>query len=389
MVDLMKWLATSALWLALAVPVAAQTFVGPLPAGNVVGNPTGATAPPTAFPIFSTANAWTAAQSVSIPGVFTNAAANLNGQFLVNGLNPATQYSTWQGGNHQTEALTAGVLVPVGSTVFGANAIGAYIQSNVAPVGIGGHVAGYFQAIANVNSANMFGINPVVADNVGFTGIHLQNEFDFNVNNAATTVTGIAVVLSGTVTPTVGVAIAVEQVGGRIWGSAFFSQDAAAFLGLQLGTSAAGNNVASQAISLRGIDGGGIIRAGSIFASSAGDLILRSGQNTNSVVLQDFNGGAGTNLFYASTTGINFFFPMKINGSSSGVITIQPQAAAGTFNWNWPTTAGAAGNVLASGGGGAAPMTWITGVTTVCTVTAGNSYTFTNGVLTTKGANCT
>lgn len=47
-------------------------------------------------------------------------------------------------------------------------------------------------------------------------------------------------------------------------------------------------------------------------------------------------------------------------GSSSGVITFNPQAAAGTFNWNWPITSGSSGNLLASGGGGASPMTWYT-----------------------------
>ena len=47
-----------------------------------------------------------------------------------------------------------------------------------------------------------------------------------------------------------------------------------------------------------------------------------------------------------------------INGSTSGTITAQPQAAAGTYNWNWPTTAGSAGDCLKSAGGGASAMTW-------------------------------
>jgi hypothetical protein len=47
-----------------------------------------------------------------------------------------------------------------------------------------------------------------------------------------------------------------------------------------------------------------------------------------------------------------------VNGNTSGTITMQPQAAAGTYNWNWPTTAGASGQLLTSGGGGAAAMTW-------------------------------
>src|SRR5271157_1684663 len=49
---------------------------------------------------------------------------------------------------------------------------------------------------------------------------------------------------------------------------------------------------------------------------------------------------------------------LSINGSSSGVITIQPQAAAGTYNWNWPITAGSAAQCLVSQGGGSTAMTW-------------------------------
>jgi len=49
---------------------------------------------------------------------------------------------------------------------------------------------------------------------------------------------------------------------------------------------------------------------------------------------------------------------LALNGSGSGTITIQPQAAAGTYNFNLPTTAGSSGYVLTSGGGGAAAMTW-------------------------------
>jgi hypothetical protein len=54
----------------------AQTGVGQLPARNVVGNPTGSPAPPTAFPIFSTANAWTQPQSIIVPPI-TSAANDL------------------------------------------------------------------------------------------------------------------------------------------------------------------------------------------------------------------------------------------------------------------------------------------------------------------------
>lgn len=56
-----------------------------------------------------------------------------------------------------------------------------------------------------------------------------------------------------------------------------------------------------------------------------------------------------------STTG-----QLKLTGSTSGTITIQGQAAAGTFNWNLPTGAGTSGDLLTSGGGTTNPMTWTT-----------------------------
>ncbi len=54
-----------------------------------------------------------------------------------------------------------------------------------------------------------------------------------------------------------------------------------------------------------------------------------------------------------STTGQAVF-----TGSTSGAITIQGQAAAGTYNFNLPTSAGTTGQVLASGGGSGTAMTW-------------------------------
>jgi hypothetical protein len=49
---------------------------------------------------------------------------------------------------------------------------------------------------------------------------------------------------------------------------------------------------------------------------------------------------------------------LDIVGATSGTITFQPQSAAGTYNWNWPTTAGTSGYLLTSGGGGSTAMTW-------------------------------
>ena len=50
-------------------------------------------------------------------------------------------------------------------------------------------------------------------------------------------------------------------------------------------------------------------------------------------------------------------------GSTSGLISILPQAAAGTYNFNLPTTAGTAGQVLTSQGGSSSAMTWTSPLT--------------------------
>lgn len=48
----------------------------------------------------------------------------------------------------------------------------------------------------------------------------------------------------------------------------------------------------------------------------------------------------------------------NLTGTSSGTISIIPQASAGTYNFNLPTTAGTSGYYLTSGGGSSSPMTW-------------------------------
>lgn len=49
---------------------------------------------------------------------------------------------------------------------------------------------------------------------------------------------------------------------------------------------------------------------------------------------------------------------LDLTGSTSGTISLKPQAIAGTYNFNLPTGAGAGGAPLLSGGGGSSPMTW-------------------------------
>lgn len=66
-----------------------------------------------------------------------------------------------------------------------------------------------------------------------------------------------------------------------------------------------------------------------------------------------------TGQLLASTSSPTFS-GLLLKGGSSGIVTINPQAVAGTYNFNLPTTAGATGQFLTSAGGSGSPMTWTT-----------------------------
>lgn len=77
---------------------------------------------------------------------------------------------------------------------------------------------------------------------------------------------------------------------------------------------------------------------------------------------------------------------LKLLGSTSGTISILGQNAAGTYNFNLPITAGSAGQVLTSQGGGSTAMTWssASGLTWTA-VTVNATFTVNTGTLANKG----
>lgn len=93
------------------------------------------------------------------------------------------------------------------------------------------------------------------------------------------------------------------------------------------------------------LDVSGVVRSttGALLATSSGNV----GIGNTSPASKLHIGTAG------SVAGI-----FAVSGSTSGTITFQPQAAAGTYNWNWPTSSGTAGQPLLSGGGGSSAMTF-------------------------------
>jgi hypothetical protein len=126
---------------------------------------------------------------------------------------------------------------------------------------------------------------------------------------------------------------------------------------------------------------------GSTTATGSGSVVL---QNTPTLTTPNIGEATGTSV---SVTGNVNSLTKSITGSTSGVITIQGQAVAGTYNFNLPTSSGTSGQVLTSGGGISGPMTWTSINTKKVWIISDqkasgtNGGTFTNGVFQTRTLN--
>ena len=121
---------------------------------------------------------------------------------------------------------------------------------------------------------------------------------------------------------------------------------------------------------------------GSTTATGSGSVVLA---NTPTLITPILGVATGTSL---SVSGNVNGGTLAVTGSTSGVISIAPQAAAGTYNFNLPTTAGTAGQRLVSGGGGSAPMTWATptiGTVTSVAMTVPTHLSITGSPITSSG----
>lgn len=99
--------------------------------------------------------------------------------------------------------------------------------------------------------------------------------------------------------------------------------------------------------------------------------------SNNASPLYNFNGAANTPIWTLNGTGTVQTGSLGLSGSSSGTVATQVQAAAGTYNFNLPITAGSAGQVLRSQGGGSTAMDWLTPTTgTVTTVSVASANGF-------------
>lgn len=243
-----------------------------------------------------------------------------------------------------TNVLSAFSFVPSGSTFAGGSASSPGINWS------GNTNTGVYQP-----AVNQFGI--ALAGAAGFTFTAAASAVNyFNANSAATGTTPILSVLGADGN------ISFEHL-TKGTGAHIFATGTAANIQAQITNSNSAVNYVAM--------------TGASTTNSPAIGVAGSDININMLIVPKGNG------VVAITNGV--VSPLHgVSGSASGLISILGQAAAGTFNFNLPTTAGTAGQVLASGGGGSSPMTWANASTgSVTSVAAGTGLA--GGTITTTG----
>lgn len=229
------------------------------------------------------------------PGVFTNTQMNLLLTANVHGINFKSQFQYTNGNNYSTDAITGGVLVPSGATVWQANGVSGFVAD-----GSGGtlhaSVGGQFVGTAVSNNVNVFGSNIVAQDIPALTtGISLTGaEIIAGPQNAPSVyegTTALALTLGGSYYDA-------GTVAGNTYGSAMLSIATSG-----IGSSGGGNifqRYASLGIQINdyAINGPGIRFGAKASATTTADstAILFQGRNAGAPMQSSIYGDKDGNI---------------------------------------------------------------------------------------------
>ena len=311
-----------------------------------------------------------AALNASPTGVYTNTQMNQIATFLLNGLDPETEFQAEQGANYATEALTAGIDIPSSATVYQANAVAGYVNNDSTTTNA---VAGYFSGRSGASSVDIWGINAIVQDTAGQTSVSMIGiEVDINANNVGTSGAGITVTGSFSAQPTSFEAITIGKPGSNQF-TAGLTVKAGAVSGnaaVDIYQQTTGSSQSSQLLMFHGKDSGGTDRLAYINADLNGALVLtpltgqlvsvvggltasaqiqanairatstRTADNASSAFLEFSSGGrilvegasaatlAPFSIVLADSAGGNAITPLSI--ATTGVVTIPNLAGVGS-----------------------------------------------------------
>lgn len=179
--------------------------------------------------------------------------------------------------------------------------------------------------------------------------------------NTTTPAAALDVVGNGQLTTQSATAFTVARLGTN-YALQVDTNTASSVTGLKVTSAGAGGGLALAVIS-SGTDenltldakGAGTIGIG---GNSTGNILLGGGSGSTGCTLTNSSGAFACTSTISSGVAGGTIGGFNLSGNTSGTISILPQAAAGTYNFNLPTTAGNSGEILTSAGGAGAPMTW-------------------------------
>jgi len=259
--------------------------------------------------------------NVTLPGIFTNMQYNSSIYSLVNGCDPATQFSYAQGGAtvYSSDGITSCVIVPNTSATINATAFSGYIQNNST---VSNAVGGYFQATCWVAGV-CWGTNPYVSDRTGVSGATVLGiEDDVEIFNTSTMGNGMILTGNAHVNNTNISGIQIQHGIGTypvyLLGLQVSNGATTSGTGIVLGTqSVSGANSYSQSISMSGRDVTNTSHTAQIQSDPNGDVVV-----TNSTGYM--HSGA-----YALLNGTGFFGP-------TGLLLQSPTIATALTNYSCP-----------------------------------------------------
>lgn len=323
------------------------------------------------------------------PGASTSF-VKANGSFdatvygALNGTNTWTGVNTFNGGSSSSNSLNIGATGTNGFTTIGFNNSAA---SQVGFVGYNGSTAASnpdmvtLTSVSKVigistNNGSAFGLK-VTGNVVSFpqlTSAAGLLHVDITTGNATNSLLATADITANAVTYAKMQAMTTNKILGSGAGTAVS----------EISTTGSGNVVLATSPTFTGTV---TLPTGT---NTVGPLVLPPG----TLLTTPVNGtleNDGTSFYYTQSSGArltmattggtaqtlankSFNTGFGMVGSSSGTVQLLTQAAAGTYNFNLPTTAGSSGQVLTSAGGVSSPMTWSTPLTTSPTLLTPVNY---------------
>ena len=242
-----------------------------------------------------------------------------------------------------------------------------------------GSVSGYYQSIwQNTSNNAAASTDLIVNNNLGTSTTYFG---DFGINSSTFSGTGSFALPNAT--------YVYSQSGDLVLGT--YSSNALHLVTSNSATDAlnisSGGTIAIPAFSTAGVllnNASGQISstAGALPIANGGTASTTSAAGTipNATSSSAASWTASPTLGASGTTG-----KLNLSGSTSGTVTVQPQATAGTYNFNLPTTAGTTGQVLTSAGGSSTAMTWTSPNSIPAAWAASTAYV--SGNLVTNGGN--